>query len=92
MKLISVTELSTLGKGAIGLILTLGALLNVPAVSAIAAQHPHLMAVGGTITALASLLANPQVQKILGVTETSVVDTPAGQLKSTTTTEVTTGN
>lgn len=72
MKFVSVTELSALGKGAIGLIATMAGLLNVPqvnqAVMKAAAAHPHIAVIAGAVTTLAALLANPQVQKILGVT------------------------
>jgi len=71
MKFVTVTEISALGKGAIGTIMGLGALLQIPAVSAPIMQfghyHPHIASVIGTITLLTTLLANPQVQKVLNI-------------------------
>ena len=70
MKFVTVTQLSTLGKSAIGFILGLGGLLQIPAVSAPVAQfvhyHPHYAFIIATITGLTTLLANPQVEKVIG--------------------------
>lgn len=71
MKLVSITQLSAIGKGAIGLVLTLGALFQIPivgdVVTAQAHLHPHIATVVATITLLTTLLTNPQVQRVLGV-------------------------
>jgi hypothetical protein len=71
MHLVSVKQLSGLGKAAIGAILTFGALLQVPAFSAavfhLANLHPHIAALIGVLTTLAALMSNPQVQRILHI-------------------------
>lgn len=71
MKFVSVKQITMLGKAAVGLILTLGALLQVPAVSApvfmAAKLHPHIAAIVGVVTTLTALLSNPQVQTILHI-------------------------
>lgn len=88
MKFVSVKELSAIGKGAIALIATLGALLQVPQMSAVvfklANLHPHLATITGCITVMASLLANTQVQKILGIEQTEQVTAPDGTKLTTT--------
>lgn len=94
MKFVSVKELSVIGKSAIGLIATLGALLQVPQISAIvfklANLHPHIATITAAITTIAAVMANPKVQKILGYTETTQVETPTETVTTTqqTTTEV----
>lgn len=71
MHLVSVKQLSGLGKAAIGAILTFGALLQVPAFSAVvfklANLHPHIATILGVLTTLTALLSNPQVQQILHI-------------------------
>lgn len=80
MKMVSVGQLSALGKSAVAVIITLAGLLNVPQVSAVVGAffklHPHWAFTATAITGLATLLANPQVQKVLGVT----IETPEGKL------------
>lgn len=72
MHLVSIKQLSILGKSAIALIGTVAALLQVPAISVLVIKlisaHPHIATITGAITTLAALMANPQVQKILGYT------------------------
>jgi hypothetical protein len=71
MHFVSVKELTGLGKAAIAAILAFGGLLQVPQFSAVvfhlANLHPHIATIVGALTTLAALLANPQVQKILGI-------------------------
>ena len=71
MKFVTVTEISAIGKGAIAGVITLGGLFQIPAIAATltaaAHNHPHIAIAIGTITTLASLLANPQVQKVLNI-------------------------
>ena len=71
MKFVTVTEISNLGKSAVGVILGFGGLMQIPAFSAPLMQfghyHPHIASVIGTLTMLAALLANPQVQKVLNI-------------------------
>lgn len=92
MKLVSIKEISALGKWAIGMILTFGGLLQVPQfeqiVFKLANLHPHIATIVGALTTLAALLANPQVQKILGIQETRQVETATGTVTTQTTTEV----
>jgi hypothetical protein len=68
---ITVTELSAFGKSAVAAILSFGALLQVPAVSAPIMQfghyHPHFAGAIATVTMLSTLLAIPQVQTILHI-------------------------
>lgn len=81
MKIVTITELSAIGKGSIALIFSLAALFEVPTIGQIitqaAAHHPHIAVAVGAVTTLASLLANPQVQKIFNITvpENSTVQT-----------------
>ena len=71
MKFVSVSEISGLGKSAIGALLAFGALLQVPQFSTlvfhVANLHPHIATIVGVLTTLAALLANPQVQKALHI-------------------------
>lgn len=71
MKFVSVKELSALGKTAIAAILTFGSLLQIPQFSTVvfhlANLHPHIATLLGALTTLAALMANPQVQKVLGI-------------------------
>jgi len=71
MRFVTINQLSALGKWAIGVILTFGALLQVPQFSSvvfkIANLHPHIAVIIGALTTLAALLSNPQVDKILGI-------------------------
>ena len=91
MKFVNVTELSALGKSAIAFIITLGGLMQIPAIgvplTAAAKNHPHFAAAIATVTMLTTLLSNPAVQKALGVTievppdatvkQTTTITTPA---------------
>jgi len=71
MKLVSVTEISSIGKGALGLIVTLGGLLQIPAVGnpimAFAKLHPHISGIIGAVTVITAFLSNPQVQKAFNI-------------------------
>ena len=71
MRFVTVTELSTLGKSAVGAILAFGGIMQIPQVSApimaFGHDHPHIAALIGMLTGLAALLANPQVQKVLNI-------------------------
>ena len=71
MHLVSVKQLSAIGKGAIAAIVAFGGLLQVPQFSAaifhLANLHPHVATILGALTTLAALLANPQVQNILHI-------------------------
>lgn len=85
MKLVSVSQMTALGKSAIGLILAMGALLQIPDVSAFVGAlvklHPHISTLVGMITTIAALFANPQVQTILGFQQE--VKTPEGTVTTT---------
>lgn len=91
MKVVSVTELTALGKSAIAFILAVGGLLNIPPVAAVVTEaaklHPHVAIITGTFVTLATLLANPQVQRVLGVN----IEVPANATVQQTTT-ITTGS
>jgi hypothetical protein len=93
MKFVTASQMSGLGKAAVGLILTLGAFFNVPQVAAVMGQvfkqHPHISFTVGAIVTLASLLVNPQVQKIIGLTSVQPIQTSEGAATLTTTTEIT---
>lgn len=72
MKIVTVTELSALGKGVIGFVIALAGLFQIPAIdqylTAAAVHHPHIAVIAGAVTTIAALLANPQVQKVLNIT------------------------
>lgn len=65
-------------KGLFGIALTIGTLLQLPAVHdsliAMAHAHPHVLSIIATCTFLAALLRNPEVQHALGVEETVTVE------------------
>ncbi len=71
MKFVTVTQVSALGKAAIGLIVSFGAVMQIPAVyapiTAFGHDHPHFASVIGVLTLLTTLLTNPQVQKVLNI-------------------------
>lgn len=62
-------------KGLIAFLIGLGSLLQVPQVSApvfaLAKSHPHFASVIAVITAVATLLHNPQVEAFFGMKQTA---------------------
>ena len=66
-------------KGLIAFLLGLGSLLQVPQVSApvfaFAKLHPHFAAALGLVIGIIGLLHNPTVDQILGINQTTTVDT-----------------
>lgn len=78
MKFVSVTQLSAIGKGVIAFIVGAFSLMQVPQVAAVvtamAHDHPHVAIAVGMVTTLATLLVNPQVQKIIGYVPTLPAD------------------
>ena len=75
MKLTPIQRLSLLGKLCIGFVATVCALVQIPAVKDVLipllASHPHISTIFGGLTVIGSLMANPQVQQVLGIEEKS---------------------
>lgn len=78
MKFVSINELSGLGKTAVGAVVSMAGLLQLPDVKNVViplvAHHPHLSTLAGALVTLGALLANPEVQKVLHL-KTEIVTT-----------------
>lgn len=74
MRLTPIQRLSLLGKLCIGFIATVCGLVQIPQVKdtliPLLANHPHCSTVLGGVTLIGALMANPQVQQVLGIEET----------------------
>jgi hypothetical protein len=70
---IDTSKLRLSTKSALGILVSVGALLQLPEVSAIVNQHPNLEHLAGTLIAMAALLHNPQVEQLLGIKTTTAV-------------------
>lgn len=71
---IDTSKLQASTKNLMGLVVTAGTLFQIPAVHDFLIiqvhAHPHLAGIFGTLTAVAALLHNPQVQDVLGIKRT----------------------
>ena len=81
-------------KGLIAFLLGLGSLLQVPQVSApvfaFAKLHPHFASVLGVLTLVVTLLHNPTVDQILGINQTTTVNTTDNTASKTVSTTIVT--
>lgn len=76
---IDTAKLKVSTKSLMGLVVSAGALFQVPAVHdfmiAQAENHPHILGIIASLTAACTLLHNPQVEDILGIKRTVEVKT-----------------
>ena len=81
-------------KGLIAFLLGLGSLLQVPQVSApvfaFAKLHPHFAAALGLVIGIIGLLHNPTVDQILGINQTTTVNTTDNTASKTVSTTIVT--
>lgn len=82
---IDTSKLQASTKKLFGLVVTAGALFQIPAVHdfllAQVHNHPHLAGVAATLTGIFTLLHNPQVQDVLGIKQTVEVKTEEVSVK-----------
>lgn len=89
MKLTPVQRLSAATKYLVGLVITGAGLVQIPAVKnaiiPLMANHPHFSTLIGALVTIGALIANPQVQAIIGIEQRQkVVETPDGTKTTTT--------
>jgi hypothetical protein len=76
---IDTSKLRISTKGLVGFIVSAGTLFQIPEVHdfliSAAHNHPHILGILGSLTGVAALLHNPQVQDALGIKRTVEVKT-----------------